>query len=1066
MDPKTFVSEYLHHAESGQGSLFLTEHATQLNASFATDTVAELKARADEFQRSSTSDCQRVVDAMVELADFTQDELHEAMANFAQGNMEIFVIGRYTDGLKLLQQAEATFEAKGKQSEKAKIAISQVAGLASLGQYEDAVEVAQRGRDIFRQTNDMQRYAAMTMNLASVYKLRGDIDQAEALYSECHHDFIAMSGAHKTNPSPAKGQPKNGNVGIATADESSDPKTVSGLAETEASSSGSEMPEYHIGWSQGNRARLLRTLGRYAESIHASLEAQNYFNRAEQASEAYRARQNLAVTYAIIGRTNQAIKELVEVETFYNENSRVRDAIRVELFLCEILFRIHRYEEVVNRCRDLRERARAIELQNEVALGALIEGQALRLMGQEQLSVDVLQIAADIFFSHENNFALARVQLERALIALDLGNIDEAHSRASIALEQFQGASAAYDVALAQFVLAKALIAENNQAISKSELSGALRVSNVNSLDDARSLLQEISNSGVTLGVPLLIQLGNELLGDLAVLDSQYREALTKYDASLSAIETLNGNLMVEHRIDFASGNQHIYEKAVNTALELDELEAALSYAERAKSRSLLEVMAYQIDLRLEAREAADEQLIEQLKELQARRNQIVRELESNEELRFTNTSVTAQPWADVQSLAEYEVQITKIWEQLLVRNADYAKDAALQWQWQGDSIQPCIEPGTLVLEYFTIGERLIAFLIDRTTLQVRQLDANLSQVNELITFFDLNCSNVVPHQHDAKLTTQLTKQAQQILADLFDALIRPFVAELSAYHRLLIVPHQSLHHLPFHALYDGDSYLIETHAVHYLPNAALIRFFTSNRSTNSECPGSDIACVAFGYDNNKQLPYSVSEAIDVAQLLGGDAYVEAKATCEQLRTVASDANILHISTHGAFQADNPLFSGLAFADGSLTVLDVFDLKLNASLVVLSACQTGRSVVSGGGELLGLLRGFLSAGAESLLLTHWPVEDRSTSVFMTKFYQSLLTPNNSSQQPQQEKSQPVESVLKIDALRRTQQHFIHANPSGPTSPNTPNTPDSPDYRHPYWWASFFLVGHPGPICSR
>ena len=98
---------------------------------------------------------------------------------------------------------------------------------------------------------------------------------------------------------------------------------------------------------------------------------------------------------------------------------------------------------------------------------------------------------------------------------------------------------------------------------------------------------------------------------------------------------------------------------------------------------------------------------------------------------------------------------------------------------------------------------------------------------------------------------------------------------------------------------------------------------------------------------------------------------------------------MLHLATHGDFRADNPLFSGLALADGSLTTLDCFNLRLRASLVTLSGCQTGRSVVSGGDELLGLTRALLSAGAASLVLSLWAVEDISTARLMEAFYRNL-----------------------------------------------------------------------------
>jgi CHAT domain-containing protein len=144
----------------------------------------------------------------------------------------------------------------------------------------------------------------------------------------------------------------------------------------------------------------------------------------------------------------------------------------------------------------------------------------------------------------------------------------------------------------------------------------------------------------------------------------------------------------------------------------------------------------------------------------------------------------------------------------------------------------------------------------------------------------------------------------------------------------------------------------------------------------------------------------------------------------------------VHLATHGDFRADNPLFSGLVLADGWLTTLDVFNLRLKASLVTLSACQTGRTVVGGGDELLGLMRAFLSAGASALVLSQWAVEDRCTAQLMQAFYHKLES-----------------GWTKGAALRYAQLQFIRPG----------ETSDGDVYRHPYFWAPFFLVGNPGPL---
>jgi CHAT domain-containing protein len=145
----------------------------------------------------------------------------------------------------------------------------------------------------------------------------------------------------------------------------------------------------------------------------------------------------------------------------------------------------------------------------------------------------------------------------------------------------------------------------------------------------------------------------------------------------------------------------------------------------------------------------------------------------------------------------------------------------------------------------------------------------------------------------------------------------------------------------------------------------------------------------------------------------------------------------VHIAAHGLFRLDAPNFSYIKLADRQLSAIEVFNLDLSScSLVTLSACETGRAVIGGVDEVIGLGRGFFYAGAASLLPTLWKVDDASSAELMETFYQNLLS-----------------KQTKAAALAKAQQAFIaHAR----TSPQS--------YRvHPYFWAAFHLIGDYGPI---
>jgi CHAT domain-containing protein len=242
-------------------------------------------------------------------------------------------------------------------------------------------------------------------------------------------------------------------------------------------------------------------------------------------------------------------------------------------------------------------------------------------------------------------------------------------------------------------------------------------------------------------------------------------------------------------------------------------------------------------------------------------------------------------------------------------------------------------------------------------------------------------------------------------------------------------VPHGPLHYLPFHALHDGQRYVLEEVEISYLPGASFLRYC---QEAESESEG----LLAIGHSYSGRLPHAVYEAQSVAALLGGRVLLEDQAAVGELARLMPQYRAVHLAAHGDFRPDNPLFSGLSLSGGWLTTLDIFGLRLDASLVTLSACQTGRNVVGGGDELLGLMRAFLCAGAASLVLSLWAVEDQSTAQLMVAFYRRL-----------------AEGWNKEAALRAAQLALLRGE----------NGSELPGSDHPYFWAPFFLVGRAGPI---
>jgi CHAT domain-containing protein len=152
-------------------------------------------------------------------------------------------------------------------------------------------------------------------------------------------------------------------------------------------------------------------------------------------------------------------------------------------------------------------------------------------------------------------------------------------------------------------------------------------------------------------------------------------------------------------------------------------------------------------------------------------------------------------------------------------------------------------------------------------------------------------------------------------------------------------------------------------------------------------------------------------------------ALLDESATLAAVREQAPNADVIHLACHGQFRPDNPLFSSLRLGDGWLTVRDAYGLNLRCSLVTLSACETGVSAVAPGDELIGLARGFFSAGAPTLLLSLWAVDDEATATLMLNFYTRLR-----------------EGAAPAEALRFAQLQSLKEQP------------------HPFFWSPFVLMG--------
>ncbi|MBE2234627.1 MAG: CHAT domain-containing protein [Anaerolinea sp.] len=762
-------------------------------------------------------------------------------------------------------------------------------------------------------------------------------------------------------------------------------------------------------WVQLNRAFVLRNLGQFEASMAACRTAHDELAALGQTVAAARAQQNLALTQFILGQYNEALQSLDQVRDIFVADGRQRDAVLVDLFVSNCLLQLRRYQEVLETCRQVRSLFTELGAHDVAAKAIVNEGVAYAGLGQHDAALRSLEEARAIFAHSDNQAWTASADLERAAVLRLRGDCEPGLALAQECAERFHQLGLPVEEAQARLVAARAAF-----CLERIELAG--------------ELAHQALASGQAMDIASLAFAAHHLLGQVASRQGHADQAMADFRTAIEQLERLRGRLMVEFRADFLEDKTGVYEEMVLLCVALDQPASGLEYVERAKSRALLEMVAYRLDVSIEARAPEDGPLVDELHSLRDQRDQLYRRWQGKEELQARGEA--AGGWEQIeQDVLSIENRITRLWHKLLVHNADYARDAAL-WRVQVEPVQPYLDDDSVLIEYFIAQGAPLAFVATRRDIQVFRLPVDSQSVLDTLRLLRLNL-NAAARGTPQRLPS-LTANAQALLQRLYQGLIAPLYPVAGRYARWIVVPCGPLHYLPFQALFDGAAYLIQRHELSYLPGASLLRYCLAPRTAGA-------GAAVFGHSLDGQLPNAVHEARSIHQLLGGDLFVEQEATPARFRAAAGRRRVVHMATHGSFRPDNPLFSGLALADGWLTTLDIFNLRLDASLVTLSACQTGRGIVGGGDEVLGLMRALLYAGAASLALTLWTVEDHTTAELMERFYRGL-----------------AQGERKGSALRQAQLAFIQGDLAAAT-------PARGDATHPYFWAPFFLVGDAGPL---
>ena len=554
-----------------------------------------------------------------------------------------------------------------------------------------------------------------------------------------------------------------------------------------------------------------------------------------------------------------------------------------------------------------------------------------------------------------------------------------------------------------------------------------------------------------------LLELKNQILFGLYEQNKTLKEleqALETAELAIQLIEKMRFSYQSEAAREFLnSETATLYKKAVEQAFKLYELTSKRKYLKKAfeisdkgKASILWQTInqnnaLYALDL--------PANIIDSLEVL----DQEIASLE--EELAYDALDQNAQKKLE-NRVFELRVNYAKLTKELENHNSAYykLKYAPAEAKPQ-DIINRLPDNHTALVEYVYDSEHLYIFVLSKQGIKGLRIPLKIS-LHKLISKIRDNMSAV--KVVDQQASNQLKSQLNQ----LHELLIKPIEPDLEGITKLIIIPSGALHYLSFETLCPENAstdfrdlaYLVKKYTIQYAWSAALWQ----DISTSPSAPSIPFTGFAPDFGTEKitdrsTLPYAINpetfgalentKEVDLgATLFGGQTFTGKNASEAHFFEFAPQSKILHLATHGIVNDQNPMRSGLllpssadSLEDGYLNVYEIYNLRLNADLAVISACNTGYGPIYEGEGVMSLGRAFSYAGCKGVIMSLWLANDEATSTITQAFYRNLADGQYKNQALHQAKLQYLEAA---DALTA----------------------------HPYFWAPLVAIGEMAPLQEK
>lgn len=355
--------------------------------------------------------------------------------------------------------------------------------------------------------------------------------------------------------------------------------------------------------------------------------------------------------------------------------------------------------------------------------------------------------------------------------------------------------------------------------------------------------------------------------------------------------------------------------------------------------------------------------------------------------------------------------------QKLLTSYSEYRKLIDLPQSISLEKLKSIINKNQCVISYF-LGKKSVFVLIVNA---------------DKISFIKLKNTHNLPSLI-AKFQKSLTKRTsvKNISKKIYSQLIQPINKSLQ--NELIIIPDEQLSYIPFEALLDkNNKYLIENNIISYSGSLSLFYEEQTRQKQSFQNPW-----IGFSpnYKGDEKLATTKNEIENIANLMVGKVFNDKLATINNFKKYYNNSSVLHLAMHTKINQENPQYSELLFYDNALKYSDIYSSKMNADMIVLSACETGYGNIEKGEGVMSLSRAFSYAGIPSTIMSLWKVPDKETSLLMQKFYENLN-----------------QGMSKNKALQLTKKNYL-------------KTTKDNELLHPFYWAGFVVNGDTSAIKNR